>query len=124
MIQLDYHDSRPLYEQVVEQMEILVAQGALEADSQLPSVRQMAVDLSVNPNTVQKAYAELLTRGVIYSVRGRGNFVCSDGLSVRQRKLEEIRRQIQGLLEQARRLGAAPGDRNRLLQSLMEVENQ
>ena len=121
MIQLDFHDSRPLYEQVVEQMEVMIAQGALESDSQLPSVRQLAVELSVNPNTVQKAYGELLARGAIYSVRGKGNFVCSDGLSVRRRRLEEIRHVMQQLLEEAKRLGANREECNQLLQSLMEV---
>lgn len=67
MIHLDFHDPRPMYEQVVEQFEMLIARGALAADERIPSVRQLSVQLSLNPNTVQKAYSELLSRGEIYS---------------------------------------------------------
>ncbi|HBI64344.1 MAG TPA: GntR family transcriptional regulator [Clostridiales bacterium] len=122
MIHLDLHDPRPMYEQVVDQMEMLALRGVLEPDSRLPSVRQMAMELSLNPNTVQKAYAELLNRGVIYSVRGKGNFVSADCSSIRQTKLDEIRAAIAELIQQARELGASPGQCNTLLQSLMEVE--
>lgn len=122
MIHLDLHDPRPMYEQVVDQMEMLAVRGVLEADSKLPSVRQMAMELSLNPNTVQKAYSELLSRGVIYSVRGKGNFVSSDCSRIRQEKLEKIRSAIGRLLEQARELGATTQQRNELLRSFMEVE--
>ena len=63
MIHLDFHDPRSMYEQVVEQFEMLIARGALAADERIPSVRQLSVQLSLNPNTVQKAYSELLGRG-------------------------------------------------------------
>jgi GntR family transcriptional regulator len=78
MITIDYKDRRSLYRQIVEKVEELIAQGILESDQQLPSVRQLAVDLSINPNTIQKAYSELESRGVIYSVKGIGNFISSD----------------------------------------------
>lgn len=122
MIHLDLHDPRPIYEQVVEQLEMLAAKGVLHADEKLPSVRQMAVELSLNPNTVQKAYSELLNRNVIYSVRGKGNFVSKDCTAIRQRKLNEIKDQMAGLLWQAEEYGATIQQRNAMLQSLMEVE--
>ena len=59
MIVLDYQDRRPLYEQVTEKFRTLIYQGALPADSRLPSVRQLAIELSVNPNTIQRAYMTL-----------------------------------------------------------------
>ena len=65
VITLDYADRRPIYEQVVEKMKELILLGVLETDSQLPSVRELAMDLSINPNTVQRAYAELERQGVI-----------------------------------------------------------
>ncbi len=120
MLQLDRRDPRPVYEQVVEGIERLIARGVLSTDEQLPSVRQMAVDLSVNPNTIQKAYSELLSRGVIYSVRGRGNFV-SDGAGIRERMLQEIRDNMEELLQQAKDIGATEEEREALLRSLMEV---
>lgn len=122
MIHLDLHDPRPMYEQVVDQMERLAVRGVLEADSKLPSVRQMAIELSLNPNTVQKAYSELLSRGVIYSVRGKGNFVSGDCSRIRRQKLQEIRSQILKLMQQARELGATTTQCNEILRSCMEVE--
>ena len=77
MIVIDYHDKRPIYEQIVDRFQILILNGALEPDEQLPSVRNLAVDLAINANTIQRAYSELERRGLIYSIKGRGNFVSS-----------------------------------------------
>ena len=78
MIILDYNDKRPIYEQIVDKMQRLIVGGALEPDEKLPSVRSLAVELSINPNTIQRAYSELERSGFIYSVKGRGNFVRAD----------------------------------------------
>lgn len=78
MIIIDYSDKRPIYEQVVDKIQMLIVNGALEADAKLPSVRALAVELAINPNTIQRAYAELERSGFIYSVKGRGNFVRAD----------------------------------------------
>ncbi len=75
MILLDYRDKRPIYEQVHEKLERLITSGALEADSKMPSVRSLAIELSINPNTIQRAYAQLEKEGYIYTVSGRGSFV-------------------------------------------------
>ena len=122
MIHLDFHDPRPMYEQVVEQFEMLIARGALAADERIPSVRQLSVQLSLNPNTVQKAYSELLSRGEIYSVRGTGNFVSGDQTGIRNKKLEQIRGEMLALLRQAKEFGASTEQLHALLTSLMEVE--
>ena len=75
MILLDYRDRRPIYEQVVEKLQDLMICGVLEQDEKLPSVRSLASDLSINPNTIQRAYTELERRGFIYSVKGRGGLL-------------------------------------------------
>ena len=75
MIVIDYQNRKPIYEQIVEKFQTLIITGAMEPDSQMPSVRSLAVDLSINPNTIQKAYAVLEQEGFIYPVKGRGNFV-------------------------------------------------
>lgn len=106
MIQIDYRDPRPIYEQVVDGIEALALRGALAADSQLPSVRQMATELSINPNTIQRAYGELEQRGVIYAAKGRGNFVSGDVAALRQRRLDGLRVQLGRLAALARALGA------------------
>ena len=59
MIILDYRDTRPLYEQIVDKFQMLILSGALESNSRMPSVRSPAVELSINPNTIQRAYSEL-----------------------------------------------------------------
>ncbi len=122
MIHLDFHDPRPIYEQIVEQFEMLIARGALAADEKIPSVRQLSVELSLNPNTVQKAYSELLGRGEIYSVRGKGNFVSGNQACIQSRKLEQIRGEILALLKQAKDFGVTGEQLCALLTSLMEVE--
>ena len=65
MVKIDYRDGRPIYEQVADGIEELALRGALPAETQLPSVRQFAMELSINPNTIQRAYGELERRGVI-----------------------------------------------------------
>lgn len=124
MIHLDLHDPRPMYEQVVEQVEKLVARGVWQADDKVPSVRQMAMELSLNPNTVQKAYSELLGRGVIYSVKGKGNFVSNNREKIKETKLMEIREEIRQLLSRARELGITKKECNELLDSLKEVQEE
>lgn len=78
MIKLDYKDSRPIHEQISSGIKELIMCGALKADEQLPSVRDFAVSLTVNPNTVQRAYKNLEAENIIYSVKGKGNFVSGD----------------------------------------------
>ena len=84
MIVLDYQDRRPIYEQVTDKFQILILNGVLLPGSQMPSVRQLATELSVNPNTIQRAYMELEKLGLIYPVKGRGNFV-ADSSQVQKR---------------------------------------
>lgn len=102
MITLDYADRRPIYEQVVEKMKELILLGVLETDSQLPSVRELAMELSINPNTVQRAYAELERQGVIYCVKGRGNFV-SGVSTLREQHKQELITQIAGMVQEAQK---------------------
>ncbi len=75
MIVLDYQDRRPLYEQVEEKFRNLILMGVLEPGSRMPSVRQLAMELSINPNTIQRAYMQLEQEGLIYPVKGTGNFM-------------------------------------------------
>ena len=79
MILIDYKDARPIYEQVFDKFRLLILTGVLKADDKMPSVRSLAMDLSINPNTIQRAYAELERQGYIYTVKGRGNFISDTG---------------------------------------------
>ncbi len=75
MFELDLRSRAPIYEQLVEKIKELIVNNVLKADEQLPTVRVLASELTLNPNTVQKAYRELEYRGYIYSLPGKGNFV-------------------------------------------------
>ncbi len=101
MILIDYKDRRPIYEQVVEKMSELMVRGILEQNSQLPSVRSLATELSINPNTIQRAYAELERQGYIYSVKGRGSFV-AENHQIREQKKREIFIRLGKLVEEAK----------------------
>lgn len=93
MIKLDLQSRVPLYEQLQEQIIRLSLMGVLEANEQLPSVRSLAREVGVNPNTVAKAYQELEHQGIIYTVSGRGSFVSPNVLSLqspRQAALDEV----------------------------------
>lgn len=98
MIVIDYHDKRPIYEQIIDRFQVLILNGALEPDTQLPSVRALAIDLSINANTIQRAYTELEHRGLIYSVKGRGSFVSAHQDVVQRQQqllLTDLRHQLQ-----------------------------
>lgn len=88
MIILDYKDRRPLYEQIVDKFSDMILKGILKPDEKLPSVRNLAMELSINPNTIQRAYMELERNGFVYSVKGRGNFVSDSGQLKEERKQE------------------------------------
>lgn len=85
MIGIDLQNRKPIYEQIVERFQTLIVSGVLEPDSQMPSVRSLAMELSINPNTIQKAYSVLEQEGYIYPVKGRGNFVSGNkGLKLKK----------------------------------------
>lgn len=75
MISIDYRSGEPIYDQIVSGILKLRSVGALRAGDKLPSVRSLALEIGINPNTVQKAYAILEAHGVIYSVAGKGSFL-------------------------------------------------
>ena len=75
MFQLDFGDHRPIYEQIKEKLKFLIIGGALKDGDKIPSVRELAVSMTINPNTVQRAYKELESEGYIYSHKARGYFV-------------------------------------------------
>ncbi len=104
MIVLDYRDKRPLYEQVEEKLTELIAKGILTEDEKLPSVRMLAIELAINPNTVQRAYKELEASGFIYTVQGRGNFVSKSDTWAASKQMQIIK-EIEELILQAMSFG-------------------
>ena len=74
MIQLNYRDARPIYEQIKDGLRHLMVTGAVQAGEKLPSVRALASSLAINPNTIQRAYESLEREGYLYTVAGKGSF--------------------------------------------------
>ncbi|MBE7024149.1 MAG: GntR family transcriptional regulator [Ruminococcaceae bacterium] len=90
MINLDYKDSRTIHEQIEDELRKLIINGILAENEQLPSVRELSVSLTVNPNTVQRAYKQLEQDGFIYSIKGRGNFVAPVSKNNTEKRCEEL----------------------------------
>ena len=97
-INIDPSSGLPIYIQIAQQIKTAVAMGRLQAEDPLPSVRQLAVDLAVNPNTVARAYLDLEIEGVIYKRQGAGTFVSGQGVEMSK---AERRRVLTELLEKA-----------------------
>lgn len=76
MVHLDYRDARPIYAQIIAGLRQQITAGVLQPGDKLPSVRELAAELAINPNTIQRAYRELEQAGVIVTVAGKGCFVC------------------------------------------------
>lgn len=104
MIHLDYRDSRPIYEQVKDGLRRLMVTGVLASGDKLPSVRAMASQLSINPNTIQRAYAELEAEGHVVSVTGKGSFV-AEGDTQNTARRAELTGKLKPLLEELKNLG-------------------
>ena len=104
MILLDYRDKRPIYEQVVEKLERLIVSGGLEPLTKMPSVRSLAMELSVNPNTIQRAYAQLEQDGYLYTVSGRGTFVTAEN-EWRENKQGKVLKEWKSMTQQAKEAG-------------------
>ena len=112
MITVDYKDRRPIYEQLTANITELALSGELQPDEQLPSVRQLASQLGINPNTISKAYAELERRGIIYSVSGKGSFINSDLSAAAGDRQGELEQHMRESVRDLRRIGA---EKSRLL---------
>jgi GntR family transcriptional regulator len=97
-ITIDPSNGLPIYMQIVQHIKTAVAMGRLMPEEPLPSVRQLAVDLAVNPNTVARAYLDLELEGVIYKRQGAGTFVSSQGVEMSK---NERRRVLGELIEKA-----------------------
>ncbi|APH06366.1 GntR family transcriptional regulator [Bacillus weihaiensis] len=120
MFQLDVRSRKPIYEQLVDKIKELIISGILTPDEQLPSVRVLSGQLTVNPNTIQRAYRELEAQGYLYSIKGKGNFVSAIEHMPSNDKLQELKKEIQTLIAEAIYLGLTKED----LHLLFERANQ
>lgn len=109
MIALDYRDKRPIYEQVVEKLEKLIVCGALESNARMPSVRSLAMELSVNPNTIQRAYAQLEQDGYLYTIVGRGNYVTCEA-EWKKGRIQAVLKEYEEVVTKARETKVPKGE--------------
>ncbi len=107
MFQIDLKSRKAIYEQIVDNFKTLILSSVLKEDEKILSVRDMARELSVNPNTVQKAYRELESKGYIYTVLGQGSFVAPVSLSLRS---EALLSRLYELLEEMLREGLSKAE--------------
>lgn len=105
MIQLDYRDRRPLYQQIKERVRELVLRDVLKTHERLPSVRELAKELTVNPNTIQRAYKELEEEGFIYPVQGKGFFAAPVKNAIKSGELQKRIKELQKTVSQIMLLG-------------------
>ena len=113
----------PIYKQLVERIENMVLGGVLEADEELPSVRELAAELMVNPNTVQKAYSELERRKVTYSVVGKGRFVNGNTSAVLKKKAEAAMLETEKMLTDLKKLGLRKTEIYKIVDKVWRDEN-
>lgn len=106
MINLDFKSDIPIYEQIIEQIKYHVMKGNLEAGTIIPSVRKMALELSITPGTVAKAYQELERQGIIETIRGKGTFIA---LKIEKKpdeeKVEQISKEFQSKIIELKMMG-------------------
>lgn len=121
MIIIDYQNRKPIYEQIVERFQMLIVKGVLEPDTQMPSVRSLAAELSINPNTIQKAYTLLEQQGYIYPVKGRGNFV-SGSKTLLDKKRNAFFRQLETLVKEGKEMGVTKSECMACTEAVFEEE--
>jgi GntR family transcriptional regulator len=108
MFQLDVRSRKPIYEQLVDNIKELIIIRVLKPDEQLPSVRMLSSQLTVNP--IQRAYRELESQGYLYSIKGKGNFVAAIELMPNEQKLTELKTDLKKLIAEAVYLGLTKED--------------
>lgn len=109
MLSINYKDPRPIYEQVRDALRQLILSGAIAPVEKLPSVRELAASLAINPNTIQRSYRELEALGLINTVPGKGAFAATDGAAA-HRRTHELYQQLSAAVQELKLLGVQRSD--------------
>lgn len=110
MIAIDYQSRTPIYVQIVNEIEKCIIKGQLKPDDQMPSIRELASELGINPNTVKKSYSELENKNIIRSVSTKGTFITSKIEEMVQNKIEKSFSMIQKEVDELKMLGLSIDD--------------
>ena len=105
MIDIDYQSRIPIYVQIVNEIEKCIINGKLKPEDQMPSIRELASELGINPNTVKKSYSELENKNIIRSVSTKGTFITSKIEEIVQNKIESSFFHIQKEVDELKMLG-------------------
>ena len=122
MFQLDFGDHRPLYEQIKDKMKELIINGVLSENDKIPSVRELAASLAINPNTIQKAYKDLENEGYIYSQKAKGNFVSPKEAAKEATNVLELSEAILNTVREMKFLGVKKEDLIKRITEIYEEE--
>lgn len=114
MFSINYRDSRPIYEQIMDELRKMIIAGVFAPDEKLPSVRELAQQLAINPNTIQRAYRELEASGYLYSVAGKGNFA-GGHKEVDESRKKELLEKFTAAARELRYLGMTEAELLRIL---------
>lgn len=124
MIQVDVRSRVPIYEQIINSIKQMSISGVLLPDEKLPSVRELAKDMTINPNTIQKAYQELERQGIIYIKRGQGTFINPDiKAKNKEEKMANLKETISNIVVESIYLGISKEELIEIIKSIYE-ENQ
>jgi GntR family transcriptional regulator len=118
MFELDMRSRKPIYEQLVDKIKELIMNEVVKPDEQLPPVRTLATELTINPNTIQKAYRELETQGFIYSIKGKGSFVNPNNQIKDIEKIVAVKKELEKLILEALYLGIQVSELTELIHDL------
>ncbi|WP_342548466.1 GntR family transcriptional regulator [Paenibacillus sp. FSL P2-0089] len=124
MFELDVRSRKPIYEQLTDKVKEMIMHGILRADEQLPSVRALSSQLTVNPNTIQKAYRELEREGYIYSQQGKGNFVAPLQQGQNESKRAELKEELLRLMAEAVYLGFTESEMSALYRQALDKRRE
>ncbi|WP_243292075.1 GntR family transcriptional regulator [Bacillus sp. FJAT-47783] len=116
MFDLDFRSRKPIYEQLVDRFKELIISEVLGPDEKIPSVRALAQQLTINPNTIQKAYRELERQGFVYSIKGKGNFVQPLSEKVNEEEIENVKALLKKKIKEALFLGVTKEELYTLIQ--------
>ena len=123
MLTLNYRDTRPIYEQIYDGLRRLMISGAIAPEDKLPSVRELAAELAINPNTIQRAYRELEQAGYIYIVTGRGAYCAGLEQAASERRAELLSR-LEELARELRLLGVEESQAAAHLHAVWQAEQE
>ncbi len=120
-MKIEFDESKPIYLQIADAIKKAIARGEFKMGEKVPSVRELALEIKVNPNTVQHAYQELIREGVLFTKRGQGNFVTEDPSKIANLKQELVSSIIENFVKDMEELGFKVSEKKLL--ELLEDEN-